>query len=38
MHSSLETGGSRDTDHLVRAMTAFYSAVFAEENGVFTLN
>jgi len=37
MHSVFETGGSRDTDHLIRAMTAFYSSSFREENGVFTL-
>ena len=38
MHSCLETAGAQDTDYLVRAMTAFYSASFRETNGVFTLN
>ena len=38
MHSPLETCGSEDTDHLIRAMTAFYSASFREENGFLTLN
>ena len=38
MHSCLETAGAEDTDNLVRAMTAFYSATFRETNGMFTLN
>ena len=38
MHSCFETGGVKDTDYLVQAMTAFYSTVFREENGLFTLN
>jgi len=38
MHSCLETAGAEDTDNLVRAMTAFYSASFRETNGMFTLN
>ena len=38
MHSCLETAGAQDTEYLVRAMTAFYSASFRETNGVFTLN
>lgn len=37
MHSCFETAGSQDTDHLIRAMTAFYAASFREENGTFTL-
>ena len=38
MHSCLETAGAEDTDNLVRAMTAFYSATFRETNGMFSLN
>ena len=38
MHSCLETAGAEDTNNLVRAMTAFYSATFRETNGMFTLN
>lgn len=38
MHSCMETAGAEDTDHLVRAMTAFYSASLRETNGTFTLN
>ncbi len=38
MHSPMETAGAQDTDNLIRAMTAFYSASFRETNGVFTLN
>ncbi len=37
MHSSFETAGVKDTDYLIRAMTAFYSASFREENERFTL-
>lgn len=37
MHSCFETAGARDTDYLIQAMTAFYSASFREDNGVFTL-
>jgi len=37
MHSCFETAGSQDTDYLIRALTAFYSCSFAEENGVFSL-
>lgn len=37
MHSSIETGGSRDTEYLVNAMTQFYSMSFTEVNGSFTL-
>ena len=37
MHSCFETAGARDTDYLIQAMTAFYSASFREENGTFTL-
>ena len=37
MHSCFETAGAQDTDHLIRAMTAFYSASFREDNGAFTL-
>ena len=37
MHSCFETAGAEDTDHLIRAMTAFYSASFREDNGTFTL-
>ena len=33
MHSCFETAGEQDTAYLVRALTAFYSASFAEENG-----
>ena len=38
MHSCFETAGAQDTDHLIRAMTAFYSASFREEDHRFTLN
>lgn len=38
MHSCFETAGAQDTDHLIRAMTAFYSASFREEDQRFTLN
>ena len=37
MHSCFETAGAEDTEHLIRAMTAFYSASFREDNGTFTL-
>ena len=37
MHSCFETAGVKDTDYLVQAMTAFYSASLREENGCFTL-
>ena len=37
MHSCFETAGAKDTDYLIQAMTAFYSASFREENGTFTL-
>lgn len=37
MHSCFETAGARDTEYLVQAMTAFYSASFHEENGRFAL-
>ena len=37
MHSCFETAGVKDTDYLIQAMTAFYSASFREENGTFTL-
>lgn len=37
MHSCFETAGARDTDYLVQAMTAFYSASLREENGRFIL-
>lgn len=37
MHSCFETAGAKDTGYLVQAMTAFYSASFREDNGVFTL-
>lgn len=33
MHSCFETAGARDTDHLIRAMTAFYAASYREEDG-----
>ena len=38
MHSCFETAGAKDTDYLIRAMTAYYSASLQEENGVFTLS
>ena len=38
MHSCVETAGSKDTDYLVQAMAAFYSASFREENGRFILD
>lgn len=38
MHSCFETAGAQDTDHLIRAMTAFYSASFREEDQRFTLS
>ena len=37
MHSSIETGGSKDTEYLVKAMTQLYSMTFKEVNGTFTL-
>ncbi len=37
MHSCFETAGVKDTDYLVKAMTAFYGACLREENGRFTL-
>lgn len=37
MHSCFETAGVKDTDYLVKAMTAFYGASLREENGRFTL-
>ena len=37
MHSCFETAGAKDTDHLIQAMAAFYSASFREENGRFVL-
>ena len=37
MHSCYETAGVKDTDYLIRAMTAFYSASFREENERFTM-
>ena len=37
MHSCFETAGVKDTDYLIRAMAAFYSASFQEENGRFVL-
>ena len=38
MHSCFETAGAQDTGHLIKAMTAFYSASFHEDNGRFTLS
>ena len=38
MHSCYETAGTKDTDYLVQAMTAFYAASFREEDGRFTLS
>ena len=36
MHSPYETAGVEDTDHLIRAMTAYYSASFSQlEDGQF---
>ena len=37
MHSCYETAGAKDTDYLVRAMTAFYNSSFREENERFVL-
>ena len=37
MHSCIETGGSKDTEYLVKAMTQAYSMSFTEVNGTFTL-
>lgn len=37
MHSCVETAGAKDTDYLIQAMAAFYSASFREENGRFFL-
>lgn len=37
MHSPFETAGAKDTDHLIRAMTCFYSSALTENNGTFTL-
>lgn len=38
MHSCFETAGVKDTDYLIQAMAAYYSATFWEENGTFTLS
>ena len=38
MHSCFETAGVKDTDYLIQAMAAYYSATFREENGTFTLS
>ena len=38
MHSCFETAGVKDTDYLVRALTAFYSASFREVDERFTLS
>jgi len=37
MHSCVETAGAKDIDYLIRAMAAFYSASFREEDGRFSL-
>ncbi len=37
MHSCFETAGAQDTDHLIRAMTAFYAASYRDDDGVITL-
>lgn len=37
MHSCFETAGVKDTDYLIRAMTAFYGASFQEEGERFIL-
>ena len=31
MHAACETAGAEDTDHLIRAMTAYYGATFSAE-------
>ena len=38
MHSCFETAAVKDTDYLIQAMAAYYSATFREENGTFTLS
>jgi len=38
MHSCVETAGARDTDYLIRALAAFYSASFREEDGRFSMD
>ena len=38
MHSCFETAGVKDTDYLIQAMAAYYSATFWEEHGTFTLS
>ena len=38
MHSSFETAGKEDTEHLVKALTEFFSkSVIMEEDGVFSV-
>ncbi len=37
MHSALETGGAKDTEFLVRALTTFYSKSLKSQNGGFKL-
>lgn len=37
VHSCFETAGVRDTDCLIRAMTAFYGVSFREENERFMM-
>ena len=39
MHSSYETAGVQDTEYLIQAMTAYFSATLtADEDGVFQIN
>lgn len=37
MHSALETAGARDTEYMVRALTAFYSKSLTAKNGKMIL-
>ena len=38
MHSCFETAGSRDVDHMIRAVEAFYNANLTVENGTVIIN
>lgn len=38
MHSCFETAGSRDVDHMIRAVEAFYNASLTVENGTVIIN
>jgi aspartyl aminopeptidase len=38
MHSCYETAGTKDVEHMVNALTAFYSTTLTAEDGNYTLN